>query len=174
MSDVIVVMKDGRIQQQGDPTELYERPANRFVADFIGTSNFIEAMVVEPPDAGRHVVVRNAQGLTLRGRVTDDEATVRVGDTVTVASRPERLEVVPADAAAPAAGAEAGVTRINGRVQQGTYLGDQTEYRVMTQEAGELIVRHQNAAGAGGAPGVGPGDPVVVRWQEDANLVLAG
>ena len=37
MSDVIVVMRDGRIQQQGDPTELYERPVNRFVADFIGT-----------------------------------------------------------------------------------------------------------------------------------------
>ena len=42
MSDVIVVMKDGLIQQQGGPTELYERPVNRFVADFIGTSNFID------------------------------------------------------------------------------------------------------------------------------------
>ena len=39
MSDVIVVMRDGRIQQQGGPTELYERPVNRFVADFIGSSN---------------------------------------------------------------------------------------------------------------------------------------
>jgi hypothetical protein len=37
-----------------------------------------------------------------------------------------------------------------------------------------LIVRHQNASGAGGAPGAGPGDPVVVRWHEEANLVLAG
>ena len=45
MSDVIVVMKDGLIQQQGDPTELYERPVNRFVADFIGTSNFMDATV---------------------------------------------------------------------------------------------------------------------------------
>ena len=42
MSDVIVVMKDGRIQQQGDPIELYERPVNRFVANFIGVSNPIE------------------------------------------------------------------------------------------------------------------------------------
>src|SRR5512134_1093858 len=45
MSDVIVVMKDGRIQQQGRPTGLYERPVNRFVADFIGTTNFVEATV---------------------------------------------------------------------------------------------------------------------------------
>jgi len=67
-----------------------------------------------------------------------------------------------------------GMTQIPGRVRQGTYLGDQTEYRVDTEEAGELIVRHQNAAGAEGAPGVGPGDPVVVRWQEEANLILAG
>ena len=42
MSDVIVVMRDGRIQQQGSPSELYERPVNRFVADFIGVSNFID------------------------------------------------------------------------------------------------------------------------------------
>jgi spermidine/putrescine transport system ATP-binding protein len=171
MSDMIVVMRDGRIQQQGGPTELYEQPVNRFVADFIGTSNFLEATVVQPPDEGRRVVVRSASGLTLRGRVTDADAALRAGDTVTVASRPERLQVVPAEAAT-VAGPD--ITQIPGRVQQGTYLGDQTEYRVETEEAGELIVRHQNAAGAGGAPGVGPGDPVVVRWQEDANLILAG
>ena len=45
MSDVIVVMRDGRIQQQGRPSELYERPTNRFVADFLGSSNFIPATV---------------------------------------------------------------------------------------------------------------------------------
>ena len=88
-----------------------------------------------------------------------------------VATRPERLEVVPADNASQPGD---GMTQIRGRVQQGTYLGDQTEYRVDTEDAGEVIVRHQNAAGAGGAPGVGPGDPVVVRWQEEANLILAG
>jgi spermidine/putrescine transport system ATP-binding protein len=171
MSDVIVVMRDGRVQQQGDATELYERPVNRFVADFIGTSNFIDASVVEGGRAGEMVTVRSAQGLTLRGRVTDPEARPTAGDAVTVAIRPERLEVVPIDRPqAPSPG----ITEVAGRVRQGTYLGDQTEYRVATEEAGELIVRHQNAAGAGGAPGVGPGDPVVVRWLEDANLILVG
>jgi hypothetical protein len=66
------------------------------------------------------------------------------------------------------------LTEVPGRITQGTYLGDQTEYRVHTEQTGELIVRHQNATGAGGALGVGPGDPVIVRWQEDANLILAG
>ncbi len=171
MSDVIVVMRDGRVLQQGDATELYERPVNRFVADFIGTSNFIDASVVEGGRAVEMMTVRSAQGLTLRGRATDPEARPTAGDAVTVAIRPERLEVVPIDrpqATSP------GITEVAGRVRQGTYLGDQTEYRVATEEAGELIVRHQNAAGAGGAPGVGPGDPVVVRWLEDANLILVG
>jgi spermidine/putrescine transport system ATP-binding protein len=171
MSDVIVILRDGRIQQQGDATELYERPVNRFVADFIGTSNFIDASVVEDGPAGEMVTVRSAQGLRLRGRVTDPAARPATGDAVTVATRPERLEVIPAGRREPSS---SGITEVAGRVRQGTYLGDQTEYRVATEQAGELIVRHQNAAGAGGAPGVGPGDPVVVRWQEDANLILAG
>ena len=170
MSDVIVVMRDGLIQQKGDPTTLYERPVNRFTADFIGTSNFMDATVVESLGDGR-VVVRTGRGLTLRGGMTDPERQPSAGDTVVVATRPERLEVMPADGVGAAA---EGTTQIQGRVQQGTYLGDQTEYRVATEEAGELIVRHQNAAGAGGAPGVGPGDPVVVRWQEEANLILGG
>jgi len=171
MSDVIVVMKDGRIQQQGDPTELYERPVNRFVADFIGTSNFMPATVQGFDAVSRIATVHAASGLTIRGRVTDPDRTLAAGDAVTVASRPERLEVAPAGSVSEPA---AGITAVEGRVRQGTYLGDQTEYRVDTGEAGELIVRHQNAAGAGGAPGVGPGDPVVVRWHDDANLILAG
>ena len=171
MSDVIVVMRDGRIQQQGDPTVLYERPVNRFVADFIGTSNFFDATVVEPADADGWVTVKTGRGVTMRGLQTDRSARPNVGDAVTVATRPERLQVVPGDDASTTV---PGLSQVRGRVQQGTYLGDQTEYRVATEDSGELIVRHQNAAGAGGAPGVGPGDSVVVRWQEEANLILAG
>jgi spermidine/putrescine transport system ATP-binding protein len=169
MSDVIVVMRDGLIQQKGDPTVLYERPINRFVADFIGTSNFMDATVVE--DGGGTVVVRTSQGMTLRGTPTNPDARPVAGAAVTVITRPERLEVVPAEAAGVAGER---MNQLRGRVEQGTYLGDQTEYRVKTDEAGEVIVRHQNAGGAGGAPGVGPGDPVVVRWHEEANLILEG
>jgi len=170
MSDVIVVMRDGRIQQQGGPTELYERPTNRFVADFIGGSNFLPATIVDFESATRRATVRTERGLTMRGAVTDPDATPVAGDAVTVATRPERLEVRGADEAA--SGVAAGWTQLAGRINQGTYLGDQTEYRVATDDAGELIVRRQNTAGAGSALGAGPGDPVVVRWQEEANLVL--
>ncbi len=169
MSDVIVVMRDGLIQQQGGPTELYERPVNRFVADFIGTSNFIDAIVTEFDASTSTVTARTPDGLVLHGRLTDATASVAVGDAVTVATRPERLEIVTESVEAPA-----GTIQVSGWITQGTYLGDQTEYRVNTQQAGELIVRHQNATGAGAAPGAGPGDQVTVRWHEEANLVLAG
>jgi spermidine/putrescine transport system ATP-binding protein len=171
MSDVIVVMRDGRIQQQGGPTELYERPVNRFVADFIGSSNFITATVEAIDPVSRRVTARNERGLVLQGELTDPAATVGVGDSITVVTRPERLDVVSADRAADAN--ETGWVRVQGRIHQGTYLGDQTEFRVHTDQAGELIVRRQNAAGAGAGQGLGPGDPVTVRWREEANLVLA-
>jgi spermidine/putrescine transport system ATP-binding protein len=172
MSDVIVVMRDGRIQQLGSPSELYERPINRFVADFIGTSNFIAATVVEQPSNSTRVTVKSDRGLVLTGYLTDPGARAETGSKVTVAIRPERVEVLPADRAGSGLGA--GWTEIPGRVHQGTYLGDQTEYRIQTDLAGELVARRQNAAGAGGALGAGPGDPVVVRWHEEADLILAG
>ncbi len=170
MSDVIVVMNEGRIYQMGGPTELYERPVNRFVANFIGVSNPMPGRVVKlGPNGG--VVVETERGLRLRGGVTDTAARPGVGDAVTVATRPERLTVDAADSDAPTG---SGWVAIPGRLRQGTYLGDQTEYRVTTELAGELIIRRQNAAGAGSGDGVGPGDPVLVRWHEEANLVLVG
>jgi len=169
MSDVIVVMRDGKIQQHGNPTELYERPVNRFVAAFIGTSNFLPASVESIDSATRHVRVKTDLGLDLSGTVTDPGAAVDVGDAVTVAIRPERLQVSAGatEMAAP------GSSSIRGRIHQGTYLGDQTEFRVQTDLAGELVVRRQNATGAQASLGLGPGDPVTLTWQEEANLVLA-
>jgi spermidine/putrescine transport system ATP-binding protein len=169
MSDVIVVMRDGLIQQLGGPTELYERPINRFVADFIGSSNFMAGTIEAVEGEAGRVVVRTDRDLALRGWVTDGSVSPTVGQAVTVVTRPERLEVGPQDAET-----SAGWTAVQGRIHQGTYLGDQTEFRVQTDGAGELIVRRQNAMGAGAGQGLGPGDPVTVRWREEANLVLVG
>ncbi|MBF8289223.1 MAG: spermidine/putrescine transporter ATP-binding subunit [Chloroflexi bacterium] len=170
MSDVIVVMNHGRILQMGGPTDLYERPVSRFVADFIGVSNPIAGRLVEVAGGGLGVVETD-RGMRLRGRVTDTTASPGVGDAVIVAIRPERLSVEPAAAANTPDGA---IVRVAGTINQGTYLGDQTEFRVATELAGELIVRRQNAAGAGSGSGVGPGDPVMVSWHEEANLILVG
>ena len=174
MSDVIVVMLDGRIQQQGGPEELYERPVNRFVADFIGVSNPIKGTVKAFDGAARRATVETDRGLQVEGSVTDPAAALQPGDAVTVAVRPERLTVEPAAGASNGAETATGWTTVPGRIHQGTYLGDQTEYRISTDLAGELVVRRQNATGTAGGSGLGPGDPVVVRWHQDANLVLVG
>ena len=100
MSDTIVVMRDGRIQQQGGPTELYERPVNHFVAGFIGSSNFLHGTLVGAADGAGRARVRTERGLELSGFVTNREAEAAAGTEVTVAIRPERMEVRPASDAA--------------------------------------------------------------------------
>jgi spermidine/putrescine transport system ATP-binding protein len=187
MSDMIVVMRDGLIQQQGGPEELYERPVNTFVANFIGVSNPFAARIVSF-DATSHLArVETDGGLALTGTVTDPAARPETGARVTVAVRPEHLRVEPrstedgssagrvpgSDGATTSVGS-AGWTAVPGRVNQGTYLGDQTEFRVQTDLAGELIVRRQNQLGEQTSHGLGPGEPVTVRWHEAANLILAG
>jgi spermidine/putrescine transport system ATP-binding protein len=171
MSDAIVVMSEGRIQQHGTPEELYERPVNRFVANFIGVSNPIHGRILAFDAASRRAEIESDSGLRLTGTVTDPAALPAQGDAVTVAVRPERLRVDAAGTGNSEA-RSAGWTVIDGRVHQGTYLGDQTEYRITTQFAGELIARRQNATGASTAQGPGPGEPVKVSWHEEANLVL--
>jgi ABC-type Fe3+/spermidine/putrescine transport system ATPase subunit len=122
-------------------------------------------------------VVQTDGGLRLTGSVTDPTAHPVADTPVTVAIRPEHLEVSAAGSADSHAGdanGNAGWTVIRGRIHQGTYLGDQTEYRVATDQAGELIVRRQNQLRADATHGLGPGDPVSVSWHEAANLVLVG
>ena len=100
MSDRIAVMSQGRIVQLGPPEDLYERPADRFVADFIGESNFLE------------VTVRSVQG-GIATALTDDglDVALAVGDAgadgtrLTLALRPERVRLAPAGGHARASGA---------------------------------------------------------------------
>ena len=169
MSDVIVVMNHGLIQQQGKPADLYERPVNRFVANFIGVSNPINGRLVEHDHASGRGVVESDSGLRLTGVVTDPEARPELGTQVVVAVRPERMRVELASAAAPVGD---GWTSIPGRVRQGTYLGEQTEFRTTTDAAGEIVTRLQHGAGSAGTSGIGPGDPVVISWADTANMIL--
>ena len=145
MSDVIVVMRDGRIQQQGHPEDLYERPVNRFVAGFVGTSNFVAAKVVWIDAATGTATAETETGLRMIGRITDPDARLAAGDEVTVAIRPEAPVVEGPEAAAPIAAGD-GMTRVTGQIRQGTYLGDMIEYQIDTELAGSLVVRRQKSA----------------------------
>ncbi len=92
IADRIVVMADGCVQQIGTPTEIYRRPANRFVADFIGQNNLLEVEAVD------HTHARFGATLLDLG---DMPATVRPGQRLTLSVRPEDVVVGPADAAPP-------------------------------------------------------------------------
>lgn len=118
LSDRVAVMRDGKVLQVGTPKELYERPLTRFVADFIGTNNFIAGRVTER--RGEHVVVE-----TLLGRFAAiPNVGVGPGAACVLAVRPENVTI----GAGPAAPPDGNVIR--GRVTFASYLGNTLRYDV--------------------------------------------
>jgi iron(III) transport system ATP-binding protein len=117
MSNRVAVMRDGKIEQLGKPRDVYERPNSRFVADFIGTSNFIDG-TVEAVDAGTYTV-RTPDG-ELRVR---SDASYPVGSAVVVAARPEHVQLQ--------AGTDgAGPNRWQGTVTVRSFLGESVDHVV--------------------------------------------
>ena len=107
MSDRLAVLHAGRVMQVGTPSEVYSRPANRYVATFLGTTNLFAATVSAIAPDG--VVCRVADTLLSVAKCEHDP---RVGDEVSLMVRPERIEVAPCGPPAPGAGAgHAGVRR---------------------------------------------------------------
>ncbi len=134
MSDRIAVMSNGLIQQIGSPLDIYERPLNRFVADFIGDTNFVEADIASVE--GGVATCQSAGGLEMRAAVVDGHG---VGDRVTLALRPEKMSL--------AASANGGAAT-PGRIESADYLGTSTSYKVMLDGGVTLAVREQNPVDA--------------------------
>jgi ABC-type Fe3+/spermidine/putrescine transport system ATPase subunit len=114
LSDRVAVMRDGRILQVDSPRTLYERPVNRFVADFVGTNNFIPGVCRERSAEG--AVVETPLGM-LRGRPAES---VSAGGRCVLAVRPENLTL----------GAD-GENVMEGRVSLSSYLGNSLRYDVV-------------------------------------------
>jgi iron(III) transport system ATP-binding protein len=151
LSDKVVVMNEGRIEQAGPPAEVYRRPATRFVADFIGRANFVPATV---RDRRNGTVTVDALGATLA--VPAPDAAVAVGQGVTLVVRPEMVAV---DAPAPHA---------TGLVRRSAFLGNAVEYDL--EIAGQLLTVADHDPGHGL---VHPeGSEVAVRLREDVLYVL--
>ena len=93
MADRIVVLRDGVIEQAGSPLDLYNRPANRFVAGFIGSPkmNFLEGVLASQTDAG--MAVRLAGGDTVNLPATPSSVVTAVGAPLTVGIRPEHIDL---------------------------------------------------------------------------------
>ncbi len=147
MSDRIAVLRAGRIEQVGTPEDIYERPATRFVADFIGETNLIDA---ERLGDGRF---RLACGTVLTA-AEDAPGSV-------LAIRPERIRLTP-----PGAG------DLDGRVDLAVYSGTDTLYELALTGGLRLRLRGQNSAGA--AARLRRGDAVGIVLAPDCVRVLAG
>ena len=129
LADRIVVMTRGRVEQIGGPHEFYERPATRFVAEFIGLCNLLDGTVRAVEADG--ITVETARGLRLRAMPSG--AGVAPGQQVVVAIRPEH--VVPAPKGETP-------NRLRARVTTSTYLGAVSRQRVVAGSEELLLEGH--------------------------------
>jgi iron(III) transport system ATP-binding protein len=125
LSDRIVVMNEGKIEQIGPPIEIYRQPKTRFVADFIGRANFVESTVRDAAD-GRLTV--DALGTTMT--IGAPPGTFKEGQLATLVVRPEMVEIDHPEA------------HVEGTVRIANYLGNVVEYDV--DVGGQLLALVQN------------------------------
>ena len=151
MSDRIGVMNEGRLLQMGTPEEIYARPSNRFVADFIGHTNLLDAMVMDE----NRVTLANGVRIPASSKVAP-------GARVAVSLRPEQA-ILHRRGRAPRHH-----TSVDGRIDQITYLGNALVYKV-SFEWMQIDVRAENRPGVGLAS---VGDEVTVSWEPTAVAVV--
>jgi spermidine/putrescine transport system ATP-binding protein len=149
MADQIVIMEGGRIEQQGTPGELYEKPRTAFVAGFLGVSNLLFGAVTGEDR------VRLEDGTEIE--VPRETLSGRTGK-VQIGVRPEKLRL---------GGGE--TNSLAGTVSESAYIGVSTQYIVATP-AGAVTVYVQNDRP--GANGVSPGDRLTVGWSPDCTFVV--
>jgi spermidine/putrescine transport system ATP-binding protein len=157
MSDRIAVMNEGKVQQLAGPTTLYETPANRFVAGFIGQTNVFSG-AVEAADGDR-TTIRTHEGLRVEA-VAREQAALREGEEAHAAVRPEKVRF-----------GSSGDNVCAAEVRQVVYLGASTQYIVELEGGGRLVLYQQNAFDAAGPS---EGDGVSVAWDAQNCLVLGG
>ncbi|MGN6599534.1 MAG: ABC transporter ATP-binding protein [Actinomycetes bacterium] len=157
MADTIAVMNAGQIEQLGDPTTLYERPATTFAANFLGQSNLLSGSVTGR-DGENLLVDVHGHRLALeasRSRVADGALWLGV--------RPEKLRVSPAAAAAghdAALAASAHVNELTGTIVDTSFIGVSTQYLVRLPWDQQVMAVQQND----GSSLLRPGDAVTLSW----------
>lgn len=134
MSDRIAVMKDGVIQQLGSAVDLYEEPANRFVADFIGESNFVDG-IFEGLEQERAVI-----------RVGEERVYGAIGRDMPAQDAPATLTIRPERMVISTAGQGAGRPGISGIVKEVVYIGTDTRYVIEILTGQEVLIRVQNSS----------------------------
>jgi spermidine/putrescine transport system ATP-binding protein len=160
MSDRLVVMNAGRIEQLGAPREVYERPATRFVAGFIGTSNLITG-TVRAMEGTTAVLTTRAEGESV---VVPDAARVgaRAGGSLDLTVRPEKISLGHEP--------EPGRCSLRGTISEVVYLGTATQYAVTVSDGSELLVFLQNSSDSHDV--AERGASVWLTWHPEHSLAL--
>ena len=163
MADRIAVMDGGRIQQIAPPSELYEFPKTRFVADFIGSVNLVDGIVKSVSDGS---IELECAGFAEPLRVNHGAEALTVGQSVQLAIRPEKLSISSADDGTKDR------NQISGEVEEITYLGDISTYHVRVGEGLPMIkVTAANRLRSVERPFTW-GDKVTLSWEENSGVVL--
>lgn len=155
MSDRIAVMSDGLLQQVGSPDEIYNRPANKFVADFIGDTNFIEASIASKTKGT--TVYKTSGGLEIKVGETTELAQ---GTPVTLNIRPENVVVGPA-----------GSGLFAGTLAHKSFFGRTSIYTVRLADGSEVKTRY-SARDAQGQADMQVGDAVGIDFADSSVAVL--
>jgi spermidine/putrescine transport system ATP-binding protein len=155
MADRVAVMNAGRVEQLGAPADLYENPRTTFVANFLGTSNLIEAEV--DARSGDDIVLRAGGGKLVlpEARCSAPAAT---GGKVLVGIRPEKISLTHADDAGEIPD---GRNRVTGTIADASFIGVSTQYVIDSPVCAELSVYVQNVDRDARLV---PGADVVLHW----------
>ncbi|MBD3010917.1 ABC transporter ATP-binding protein [Streptomyces sp. 5-10] len=155
MADTVAVMNGGRVEQRGAPAELYENPGTTFVANFLGTSNLIEAEITDKSGGD---LVLTAAGGRLALPADRCSAPVRTGGKLLVGVRPEKITLAHAEDAGTV---PEGRNRITGRIVDSSFIGVSTQYLITTPDCPEITVYEQNIERDARLV---PGAEVVLHW----------
>ncbi|MCA9866365.1 MAG: ABC transporter ATP-binding protein [Anaerolineae bacterium] len=198
MSDRIGIMNEGILQQVGSPHEVYEKPVNRFVADFIGETNFLPATVARLETEEDYPMVALQGGVKVLA--ANEGHDLQLGRPVTLTIRPERINLYPqgeVDVLKAESGLEAEeLARIlgaklpgavdmkefllaepenvvlDGVLEEAFYIGTDTRFRVMLEGGASLVVRQQNYGSRYDMP-FDVGSHVYVQWAaENAQILI--
>jgi spermidine/putrescine ABC transporter ATP-binding subunit len=159
MSDRIAVMNNGKIEQIGSPAELYDTPRTRFVASFIGETNFLDGRVSPHSDGSCAVEVEGVGIVRAPGH-----ADLATGAAVTVTVRPEKIVF-----AEDGAGVGSELNQLDGVVGDVIFVGEMRRYEVRLGNDARIVLKRQNRSGM---RQYGRGEPVQVAWHvQDTRIV---
>jgi spermidine/putrescine transport system ATP-binding protein len=164
MADTIAVMHDGKIEQAGSASDLYERPRTEFVANFLGVSNLIDGKLAR--SEGSLSTVETHDGARLH--VPTDRVGPHDSDSIRVGVRPEKITLRPANGAA----GNGDVNAIRGTVVVAAFLGISIQYVIKAAGGEELTVFAQNLDGSE-PDSFGPGREVDLTWNPHHTFVVA-